>query len=473
MRRRYLFIGQLLLIVLIHLQSQDRYKVSMNAVSTADNDEFCPVPYRDQLIYCSDRDYDLLASFESIDRSGHINIYAFPSSDSFKRPNPRILSKNLTSVYNDGPVSYCLEKGMIVYSRNQQIKKKLRNSIRTKNRLGLFFSKEQGVLWTEAVPFPFNNPDYNSTTPCWGKDGGSLFFASDMPGGFGGTDLYVSRLVEGTWSKPENLGRLVNTPGNELFPFICENGNLFFSSDGHPGYGGKDLYVSARESKMWSKPVHLEAPLNSSADDFGLVTDKTFTEGYFSSNRASSDDIYHFHTLVPQLSECDTLMKNEYCYEFWDDRYTENDTSTLEFMWEFSDGVVLPGTRVWHCLPGPGKYWAKFIVSDVQNEGTFNTQTMMEFELKDHIQPYITGPDTIQLNHEAHFDGSKSNLPGFHIQEYIWEFGNKSFATGEQVTHIFEHAGSYDVKLGLKGVNPEIEKSQIHCITKKIEVIEP
>ena len=135
-------------------------------------------------------------------------------------------------------------------------------------------------------------------------DGQKLYFASDREGGFGGMDLYVSTFSAGKWSAPENLGSTINTPGNELFPFIYDDGTLYFASDGWGGLGGLDnFYVEKKDEFMWGEAINLDKPFNSNKDDFGYILNVTGTEGYFTSAREDGlgkDDIYSFKLKNPQ-----------------------------------------------------------------------------------------------------------------------------------------------------------------------------
>ncbi|MCK4748770.1 MAG: PD40 domain-containing protein, partial [Bacteroidales bacterium] len=364
---------------------------------------------------------------------------------------PEIFSHNLVTRFNDGPAAFSPDGNMVVYSRNIDANARTRNVIDLNNNLGLFFAELRDGEWINVNAFRHNNTTYTITTPCFSPDGQFLFFGSNMPGGYGGADIYRSKLMEGEWSEPENLGKFLNTPGNEVYPFMSRNNQLFFASDGHEGLGKKDIYLSKYEDSGWSKPVHLEAPINSLEDDFGLFTDEEFSEGYFSSNRGESDDIYRFTTGVPQLFNCDTLLENQYCFEFWDNESPDIDSIPVSYEWEFSDGSRIKGLRVEHCLPGAGKHWAKLHIVDNTTDSTFITQSTMEFELVDHIQPYITSIDTMKVNTAISFSGLNSYLPGYTIEEYVWEFGDGSFLTGPEVDHQYEETGIYYVKLGLMG----------------------
>lgn len=158
----------------------------------------------------------------------------------------------------------------------------------------------------------FNSKNYSVGHPSLSEDGRWLFFASDMPGGYGETDLYVVKVAEdGTMGSPINLGPTINTIGNELFPYF-RNGILYFSSDGHFGWGDLDVYQSKFSVNMsFSEPRNLGSPINSNKDDFAYIVDDTDTYGYFSSNRAQgkgSDDIYSF---VKSKPECNELISGK------------------------------------------------------------------------------------------------------------------------------------------------------------------
>jgi outer membrane protein OmpA-like peptidoglycan-associated protein len=129
-----------------------------------------------------------------------------------------------------------------------------------------------------------------------------MIFVSDMPGGYGGTDLYITFFVNNQWTQPENLGSQVNSAGDEQFPFIHENGEVYFSSNGHNTMGGLDVFVTQNNGLRWSKPVNLNYPINSSKDDFGFVLKPGGREGYLSSARFSTDKIYTFKKFDPTFN---------------------------------------------------------------------------------------------------------------------------------------------------------------------------
>jgi len=163
---------------------------------------------------------------------------------------------------------------------------------------------EASNTWENAKLFSFNSQTYRIQQPALTSDGKAMYFSSDMPGGYGGADLYVIRKISDTvWGKPENLGPEINTIGNEGFPYVSGDTLLVFASDGLPGFGGLDIFTSSIKNGKYSKPVNMMPPINSSADDFNLIFKKNKNEGLFTSNRvggAGTDDIYSYD-LIPVI----------------------------------------------------------------------------------------------------------------------------------------------------------------------------
>lgn len=149
----------------------------------------------------------------------------------------------------------------------------------------------------EPIPFPYNSDSYSVGHPTLSTDGNTMYFASDMPGGVGGTDIYVTFKENGSWGQPINLGENINTEGNEMFPFISANNVLYYASDGLGGLGGLDVFKVEALGNQWTMPANLGYPINTNADDFAFIINDATAIGYFSSNRSGgkgSDDIYSF-----------------------------------------------------------------------------------------------------------------------------------------------------------------------------------
>ncbi|PYF77452.1 OmpA family protein [Pedobacter nutrimenti] len=176
------------------------------------------------------------------------------------------------------------------------------------HNLELFIYSNLNGQW-EEIAFPYNNVQkYSVGHAALSKDEKTLYFVSDMPGGFGGTDIWYSeRKSDGTWGQPQNAGGRINTPGNEMFPNLNEDGVLYYSSNGLPGMGGLDIFSAKGSQNNWSVPLNLKYPINSSGDDFAFLTAETTAgtkSGYLSSNRKGGkggDDIYSFNSVISKI----------------------------------------------------------------------------------------------------------------------------------------------------------------------------
>lgn len=259
---------------------------------------------------------------KTVGRKG--NEYITGSKDLDYEENPTIptekFSKSINSKYHEGPCAFFHDGSKIVFTRNSQsggggiFGKKNNAAI---NRLKLYIAEYEDNDWRKIKEIPFNSNDYSCGHPTLTIDDKIMYFVSDMPGGYGGTDIWMTRYNNGQWTKPQNLGGTVNTRGNEMFPFIDERGNLYFSSDGHPGLGDLDIFfipMNTATAMPSGKVRNIGAPLNSNKDDFGIITDSERQTGFISSNRkrgGTDDDIYKF-TRLGTLYGCRELVVNIY-----------------------------------------------------------------------------------------------------------------------------------------------------------------
>jgi outer membrane protein OmpA-like peptidoglycan-associated protein len=209
--------------------------------------------------------------------------------------------------YHVGPVSSDAAGNTLYITRTYpgkeaELSKENKRKYRT-NKLELFiYEKDDNGNWIE-VPFAYNNvKEYSVGHASTSMDGNILYFASDMPGGQGGTDIWYSvKQSDGTWGTPENAGAEINTDKDELFPNIAPDGTIYFSSNGLPGMGGLDIFSSTGSKSQWTKAVNLKYPVNSAGDDFGFISTEITDNGmagYLSSNRIAGkgdDDIYSFN----------------------------------------------------------------------------------------------------------------------------------------------------------------------------------
>ncbi len=426
----------------------ETYTVRKAPFSSDNYDEFSPVYYNDGIVFCSNRNLSLL-NRSTYQGKGLFKIFFIDTTSTVEWQNARLFSRTLTTSLNDGPVTFNRWRDTIYYSRNLESSSKLSDMSSPRNRLGIFYAAKIDGQWTKVRELRINNEWYSVTTPWLSPDGKKLYFASDKPGGYGGSDLYYSEWREDRWNDPVNLGSVINTEGNESYPFTNPAGELFFSSDGRQGLGGKDIYFSRYSDSTWMTPVHIDAPINSKYDDFGIITDSLMNSGYFSSNRDKSFDIYYFKTNFPQIFYTNIQKENKYCFNFSDSGGILIDTLNLRYVWDFGDGHKTYGEVVNHCFPGPGEYSVKLNLIDRISGDLFFSKLRYNLELKDFVQPFINSNDVTIKGDSTDFDALKSYLPGYKIISYTWDFGDGTRLQGPKVKHTFEAQGEYMVNLGL------------------------
>lgn len=237
-----------------------------------------------------------------------VNLPSDAAADDSKLTKAEKFSRTLNTKYHEGPVTFSKDQRMVIFTRNNTSKGKAGKGSDGVKKLKLYTAvdKTGNGNWSDIQELPFNSNEYSVGHPAFSPDNTKLYFVSDMPGGYGGADIYVAEFVNGQWSTPVNMGKEINTEGNEMFPFVDENGNLYFSSDGHEGLGGLDVfYAELKEGIAYKGVENLGAPINSEKDDFGIITDKNRTTGYLSSNRkrgVSDDDIFSFRRVCKQMN---------------------------------------------------------------------------------------------------------------------------------------------------------------------------
>ena len=451
----------------LYAQTQ-RFVVKPTSFSSRINDEFSPVFYRNGIVFCSNQRDNLLIGYND-EKSRLYKVFFVARKDSTGWKSPEIFSKEITSGFNDGPATFDSSGNIMYYSRNNSIENSLRNVSDSSNKIGIFSAELINGKWTNIKPFSYNNPLYSLGTPSLSPDGKRIYFSSDMPGGIGGMDLYYCVRKNDAWDEPVNLGPVINTQKNESFPFAENYNKLYFASDGHKGFGGKDLYYSQQINEQWILPVHLDSAINSPFDDFGIVTDSTFENGYFSTNRRKTDDIFSFSSAPVDFINCDTVKENNYCFTFYDEKYKSLDTIQVTYQWEFGDSVKHPGKEVKHCFPGPGNYVVKLSITDDLTGKLITGKAEYKVELKKIEQAYIKSSDDLKVGKPIFFEGVTTDLKGLTITDYLWNFGDGFKQGGPQMNTTFKK-GEYLVKLGLLIAKDSLGIVQKKCVMKKIQV---
>ncbi len=221
----------------------------------------------------------------------------FPRDTSGVNQDKRVISfdKKINSKFHEGPASFTKDGNTIYFTRNNYLGSAQKGDDGI-IKLKIYTSEKKNGQWAKPKELPFNNKNYSVGHPALSPDESTLYFVSDMPGGFGGTDIYkVTKSGDGSWSTPVNMGKIINTEGNEMFPYVDSHNVLFFASNGHAGLGGLDIFQT--DLNNLSSVENIGFPINSKKDDFGMIVDSTELHGYFSSNRdkgSGDDDIYLF-----------------------------------------------------------------------------------------------------------------------------------------------------------------------------------
>lgn len=451
-------------------QTPSIYEVSRASFSENAFSDIAPVIVKDGVLFCSDRRFSALKDRTSYDGRRLYNIYVSQKRDSSRWTRPRLLSSERFSRFNNGPLSVSPD-GKTVYFTSEVETGKAAGRKKFKNKNGIFTADLSGTQLSSLKPFRYNSLDYEVGHPSISHDGRYLFFASDMPGGFGKSDLYYCENIKGEWSKPVNLGSKINGAGIENFPYMHPSGTLYFSSDRSGGLGRLDVYSTSKYNDIWDDPVLLPDPINSSADDFAFVADENLQTGYFTSNRSYDDDIFSFSSTIMRLSACDELIKNSYCYRFFEENAIKFDTIPFIFRWNFGDGNVAEGAVVEHCFPGPGKYLVTLDVVNLITREVINNEKTDTLVIEDEIQPYISSPDKAAPGQVIRLDAAQTNLPGWQIAQYYWNFGDQTIAVGENVDKKFDRPGTYNVQLIVTSAPGTDGMTSQECVSKNIVIL--
>lgn len=350
------------------LKDKGQFKIKNLEMNTEAQD-FGTAYFKDKLVYTSSRHFISAAQRKwNGNNLDFLDLYItdFDSTGEFKTT---ALLSEVNKKYHEGPASYN-KNGNVAFFTVDNYESTSQDGTRT---LQLFESHFKNGKWTKLEPFKLNNKEYSVGHPALSEGGNILYFASDMPGGKGGVDIYrIIRNADGTWGKPENLGDNINTEGNEMFPFIHESGLLFFSSDGLPGLGGLDVFVTQLINEVPGKVVNLGVPVNSAHDDFTFVMNSEKLKGYFASNREGgkgNDDIYSFDLLKP--------------FKFG---------KQIKGVAKEKDGTILAGTHV--NLYNESGQVIKSATTKEDGSYTFDVEDNQDFKLLGQKENYFDGKNT-------------------------------------------------------------------------------
>lgn len=351
-------------------QKENYYRVKNLELINSPAAEYAPVHLNEELYFTSSR-----GNGKVYEATGtpFTNIYKVASRGAIVdlatlAPLPEGI--NNESI-NDGCITFTPDGKTMVFAKGNSGKR------RGSSDVDLYLSRFRNGAWSEPVPLNINDPEAWDSSPAFSQDGRTLYFASNRKGrgrnmvGYGGIDLYSASMdSRGRFSRIKNLGPEINTPGNEVFPYVADNAKLYFASDGHPGFGGLDLFVVERVS---GKTVieNLGQPVNSTGDDFGIFLFKA-DRGFFTSNREGGkgdDDIYTFVNEDPNLKVVNYYLQGI--------TYTPDSTGLK----------VLPNTRV-SLLDGEGQLMQDY-VTGTDGKFFFRVYENEDYELVGETDGYL------------------------------------------------------------------------------------
>lgn len=293
------------------------FEVQNATMYNSENSEFGLMRFEDQMLIASDRrdagNVYSESDLYSWTGNPYVKLYKVSASD---HPTFRMVD-GLNNGFHNGPSVYDKTSSVIFFTRTKTVKLK-REAVNPDptswskpsqgeqfvNRLELYMAHYSAGQWDVITPFAYNKAeDYSVGHAALSPDGNVLYFVSDMPGGYGDADIYYCvKSADGSWGLPLNAGADINTSGKEVFPMIAADGTLYFSSDGHSGMGGLDLFSAKGSLDNWNFIENMKVPFNSPKDDFSITWNTDGEGGYLASNRdggMGADDLYSFVSAPP------------------------------------------------------------------------------------------------------------------------------------------------------------------------------
>ncbi|MDX5348950.1 MAG: OmpA family protein [Hymenobacteraceae bacterium] len=418
-------------------------KVRKEVILSSDAADFSPVFLEDKLIFASDRPKAAEESTYGWTGNSYVQLYeSVRKGDAWEEPKP--LDAAINTAFHNGPADFLPDRSTVIFTRTNYVKKRQKEInadptswVKKKpkylnvNRLELYTAQKTEAGWSNVQPFAYNNVDeYSVGHPAVSPDGSLLYFVSDMPGGMGATDIYFSeKQADGSWGKPVNAGKTINTTGREMFPSFDRNGTLYFASDGHIGMGGLDIFRATGSRTEWQYIENMAHPINSSRDDFGIVFDKNQDTGYLSSNRYSdngTDDILSFEVVrIP----CVVVGRT---YE----RIAQKNRT------QYKESAV-PEVRL--KLYRVGDTTALEMYSDKKGRFFFNIQAGIHYEIKGSKEGYLTNTVTFVPECKTNTDSVKVEMV----------FNRKVLNQPVVIENIYYDLDKYDIREDAK---PELNK---------------
>ncbi|WP_298520711.1 OmpA family protein [uncultured Kordia sp.] len=293
-------------------QQSGRFKLE-KTIFNSDLSDFAPSFYQNRLVFASNRsNRGATKRIHDWNEQPFLDLYQVNIVSEDEANTVEKMSRDINSKYHESTAVYTKDGNTLYFTRNNYTNKEYKEDDQGTNKLKLYRATRENDKWN-VEELPFNSDQYSVAHPALSADEKTLYFASDKPGGKGQSDLYKVAIKGTEFGEPENLGDTINTEGRETFPFISKDNKLYFSSDGHVGLGGLDVFVSDIDrANDFREVFNLGRPINSPEDDFTFIINETTGSGYFASNREGGmgdDDIYSFTRTQKIISKCSQKLE--------------------------------------------------------------------------------------------------------------------------------------------------------------------
>lgn len=412
---------------------------------------------KDSILYFStNKKNEVLVNHLNEEDGSHLyQIYSVPIRNGKPYGTPKPFMAGPQRPFNQVAIAFDADGKLIVTQNNIEVKSN-RGAV-----LGLYEYSSPSQTNNGSL-YIWQPKGRSMAYPTFSEDGKLMIFTSDMSGGEGSADLYYCELKDGSWTRPVNMGSVINTPGVETSPYIHSSGKIFFSSNGRSDSRKLDLYYCFRTEDGFTEPVRYDGILNSTADDYGVFISDDEKWGYFTSTRHGYEHIYYFRNNFPEFPDANEWEEESYCYEFYEESVESYDPNEFSFKWRVSDGTERIGMTIDHCFAGPGEYTVTLSVLDkTSGEEMFN---LAEFplELVKPEQININGKKTVLRGETITYSADSKNISKFTPSEvYYWVVSSPDGdmrVKGPSVTVDFSDRGEYTIKCGTINVEDSSEK---------------
>ena len=432
------------------------------------NDEFAASFSDDSIYYCSRKRIQLFSAVEDAQGMYQTNLYCNSFNSKLSEGDRLVFSADMRQT-NFGPSAIDVQGGYL-YATMSVSEGQGKDE---KAMLGIYRYTKNADVWSAPERFIANDSDgmFDVAHPFISADGLKFYFASNMPGGYGGKDIYVcSKEGDGNWSKPQNMGSGINTSSDEIFPSVSTSGYFYFSSN--RSGKGYDLFETGFLNDNIGETICLPEPINSPQNDFALVFDASGKIGLFTSDRAGNLDIYKLFYDFPRFENCEPVYETNYCFYFEDISVQSTDSLPMRFEWNFGDGQTSVGLSAEHCYSELGSYKAYLSIYDTITNLLYARVSEVEVVVEKFRRPFINSVEVAQRGDSIQFFSVLADMTDFDPDQYYWFFGDGTKVCRQDVKHAYAIPGMYTITLGIESKEKDgiIEKA---CVTRQVHVIEP